>query len=134
MATGVTVTDDGLEWIGDKTLDQDSTDDEKVRYVAVGTDSTTPASGDTQLGTEIHRQIADFNESNATGGYDAVITVSGGTEVDPGTTITELGIFAGTDTDDGTNEGTLILREVISGVTVEAGHREQFTIPLDFSR
>jgi hypothetical protein len=133
MATGVTVTDDGLEWIGDKTLDSDSTDDENVRYVAVGTDSTTPASGDSNLGAEVHRQTATFNESNATGGYDAVITISGGTEVSPGTTITELGIFAGTDQDEGTNEGILLLREVISGVTVEAGHREQFTIPLDFS-
>lgn len=134
MATGVTVTDDGLEWIGDKTLDQDSTDDEKVRFVAVGTDSSTPASGDTQLGTEVHRQTASFSESNATGGYDAVITISGGTEVSPGTTISELAIYAGTANDDGTDEGTMILREVISGVTVESGHREQFTIPLDFSR
>lgn len=130
----VEVPDVGLEWIGDKTLENDSTDDEVVRYVAVGTGGTTPATGDTQLDNEIHRQEGEFTESNTTGGYDAVITVSGGTEVDPGDTITELGIFAGTYQDDGTNQGTLLLRETINGVTVEAGHREQFTIPLDFTR
>jgi|APHM01.1.fsa_nt_gi hypothetical protein len=135
---GVTVTDEGLEWIGDKSLVPEDTnrnlEEEYIQYVAIGTGSTDPDPSNSQLNNEIHRQKGEFTETDGTGGFDAVITVSGGTEVEPGQEVNEIGIFAGTENEEGTNQGTLILHEVISGVVVEAGHREQFTIPLDFSR
>lgn len=121
MATGVEVTDDGLQFVTEKSIDET---DDFIREIAVGTGNSTPATGDTSLDNEIHRQEAEFNTSGSQ--YDAVVTVSGGTEVTPGTTIQELGLF--------TRDGDLVIREVIEGFVIGAGHREEFTMPVDFQR
>lgn len=126
-----TVTDDGLDWLGDKSLDRVAS---RIDAIAVGT-GTNESNGASALGNEEYRSNhsnnnVEFVETGATGEYDAIITVKGGTEVPAGTTITEVGVFAGGDG----GGGTLVAIDEFAGVTVEDGHTEEFTVPVDPSR
>jgi len=119
----VTVTDDGLEKIGDEML---AAYDE----IAVGTGTTGDVPGDSSLESEVYRaqvedSIVSFTETDATGGFEAKIEVGGGLEVPAGTDISEIGLFA---------DGVLVVRDVFAAVTVEDGHREEFTVPGDYTR
>lgn len=126
-----TVTDDGLEWWGDKSIDNVST---RLDAIAVGT-GTNEATGASTLGSEAYRSNytnsnVQFVETGATGEYEAIITVKGGTEVPAGTSITEVGVFAGGQG----GGGTLVAIDEFSAITVENGHTEEFTVPVDPSR
>lgn len=129
------VTDVGLEWTKEKSLGRQS---DRVDTVAIGTDGTTESASDTSLGNEVYRaQESNANvtlvETGSEGQYEAVIRIKGGLEVSAGTTIREVGVFAGGDLS--ANEtNTLIVRDAFSGVTIESGHTEEFTVPIDFDR
>lgn len=119
----VTVTDNGLELISDELLDV-------YDEIAVGTGTTDDAAGDTSLESETYRaqvsdSIVEFRETGGTGDYEAAIEVGGGLEVPAETEISEIGLFA---------NGTLVVRDVFAAVTVEAGHRREFTIDGDITR
>ena len=124
----MTVTpDEGLEAIGDLLLNA-------VAYVGVGTGSneSTTASG---LGNKEYLvQPSNANvrliETGSTGEYEIIIEVTGGTEVDGGTMISETAAFDG-DPDSG---GNVLFIDGFAEKEVEAGHTEEFTIPVDPQR
>lgn len=125
-----TVTDDGLEWQGDRAI----SDVPAIDTIALG-DGQNETNGASELGSEIHR--ADVNNSNVElletgdlGEFEAVIRVKGGTEVPPNTEISEIGVFAGGS--DG--NGTLVVIDEFAGVVVEDGHTEEFTVPVNPQR
>jgi len=104
-----TVSDSGLERIGDQ-IKAD------VAFLAVGSgqnESTTASGLGSQTGT--------------TGEFEAIIRIKGGTEVSAGTAISEVGLFDG----DPAGSGTLLVIDEFAGITVEAGHTEEFTVPID---
>lgn len=124
----MTVTpDEGLEATGDLLLNA-------IAYVGVGTGSneSTTASG---LGNrEYLVQPSNANvrviETGSTGEYEIIIEVTGGTEVDGGTMISEMAAWFG----DPDNGGPLFAIDEFAAKEVEAGHTEEFTIPVDPQR
>lgn len=124
----MTVTpDEGLEATGDLLLNA-------IAYVGVGTGSneSTTASG---LGNrEYLVQPSNANvrviETGSTGEFEIIIEVTGGTEVDGGTMISEMAAFFG----DPDNGGPLFAIDEFAAKEVEAGHTEEFTIPVDPQR
>lgn len=122
-----TVPDNGLERIGDL-LKNDSS------YIAVGSganESTTASSlGSREYAAQSSNSNVEFIETGATGEYEAIITIKGGTEVSAGTTISEIGVFNG----DPAASGSLLFIDEFAGITVEAGHAEEFTVPINPQR
>lgn len=124
----MTVTpDEGLEATGDLLLNA-------IAYVGVGTGSneSTTASG---LGNrEYLVQPSNANvrliETGSSGEYEIIIEVTGGTEVDGGTMISEMAAWFG----DPDNGGPLFAIDEFAAKEVEAGHTEEFTIPVDPQR
>ena len=122
-----TVPDNGLERIGDL-LKNDSS------YIAVGSganESTTASSlGNREYAAQSSNSNVEFIETGSTGEYEAIITIKGGTEVSAGTKISEIGVFNG----DPAASGALLFIDEFAGITVEAGHTEEFTVPIDPQR
>lgn len=122
-----TTPDDGLEAIGDRLKNQ-------VAYVALGTgqnESTTATSlGNREYTAQTSNSNVDINETGSTGEYEVQITVKGGTEVSGGTQISEIGIFDG----DPAASGILLQIDEFAAKTVEAGHKETFTLPINPQR
>jgi len=119
--------DEGLEARGDLLKNA-------IAYVALGTgqNESTTATG---LGSrEYLAQPSNNNvrivETGSTGEYEIIIEVTGGTEVPGGTEISEIGAFFG-DPDSG---GPLFAIDEFAAVPVDAGHTEEFTIPVDPTR
>lgn len=129
--------DEALDWFRAKSINAVS-NGEHIYEVGVGSGSTSVTSADTQLDVEEHRSNRDNNnvtieETSTTGEMSVKISVSGGTEVPAGTTITEFGVWAihpdnapGGPNNDAAD--TMIHREVRAGVTLEAGDRKTFEI------
>jgi hypothetical protein len=122
--------DEGLDWI--TTALTGAAAGEELYEIAVGTGTTTPASGDTGLATEVFRTDIDADNAaidftSRTGEIRIAISVAGGTEVPSGTTITEFGVFA----DDANN--SLVYRETAPSTTIDAGERVQFEANLSFT-
>lgn len=117
-----TFTDDGEEWASEIF-------DQNLGIIAVGTGSSSPTEGDTALDNEIYRaSTSDSNVSIDVGaGVGEVvcqITVSGGTEVPAGTTITEFGLYS-------LDGNDFLYREVPdTGTTVASGDRRTFEFEL----
>lgn len=125
MATVITSV--GQEWISEHVVGDRSGDEFYV--VGVGEGTTAPAESDTALQSEIYR--ANDSDSNCTveattntGEVTSRITVSGGTEVPAGSSITELGLFT-------KDSDTLIYRETRNAVTIDSGDRKTFEFDLD---
>lgn len=126
------VTNDALETIGDLVI---GTVDAQIDAIAVGSGTGSEAKDATSLNNEEHRSSAsDSNveliETGETGESQLIIRVKGGTEVDADTPITEVGAFfngAG-------GGGTLAFIDNFDAIVVEAGHTEEFTIPLNYQR
>jgi hypothetical protein len=117
-----TAPDDGLEKVSDEVLTE-------YDEVAVGTGQG-ESTGATSLGNEEYRgSVADNNidirETGSTGEYEAAIEVGGGLEVTAGAEISEMGLFI---------DGVLVLIDEFTDVPVPNGHREEFTMPADFTR
>ena len=79
--------------------------DNIVRYVALGTDNTTPTASDTTLGTEVHRSyyVANSNPSSGVVTIDFYITTD-----DYSGTIEEVGIFGGNSATASADSGILL--------------------------
>jgi hypothetical protein len=122
-----TIPDDGLEWRGDIEI-------ANIEYVAVGTGSgESNTASDLQnrvFKAQVSDSIVDINETGSTGEYEIVIRLKGGTEVSGGTEISEMAVFGG-DPDAG---GLITVIDEFPGKTIEAGHQEEFTLPIDPSR
>jgi len=135
--------DEGLEFTADKLLDDPSVANWEMYQVAVGSGSANLDNNNTQLDNEEYRANKDdsnisIQDSSIDGRITVKITISGGTEVPAGTTITEFGIFAVDPTDtplptDGTTDSKDIIlhRELRGGVTLSSGDRKTFEIPYE---
>jgi len=116
-----TTTDDGLEWIGDKTIGKRSGE---IEEIAIGTGSGSEGTNASSLANEEYRgEVSDSNvnrsESNATGQFNIEVIVTGGLEVPGNIGITEIALFA--------TDGTLIvIDEYDSEITVGAGEKRSF--------
>lgn len=118
------ITDDGLDWFADRAIPGIS---DELHYVAVGTDDTYPQSNDQQLGTRVYQAPESQNNcsitrSSSTGRINCSITLTGGTNVSPGTSIFEIGLK--------TESDELVYREVRDGaITIDDGER----VTIEFS-
>lgn len=127
MAT--TITSGGQEWVSEKAVDQHAGD--LLYEIAVGDGTTSPSESDTSLANELYRS----NDSNSdciveattnTGEVRGRITVTGGSDVAGGTSVSEFGLF--------TSSGTMVYREVRdTAVTINDGENKtfEFTITWD---
>lgn len=126
-----TVTDEGLEWKAGSLIGVHG----HLDAVAVGSGSGSESTGSTSLATQEYKaQVSSedviIQETSQRGGLEAIITVTGGQEVPAGTTITEIGVFGGANG----GEDRLVVVDEFSGVTVEQGHTEEFTVPMTETR
>lgn len=130
--------DEGLDFTKKRVLDEPETAGWEMFQVAVGSGSANLSATDTQLDVEEYRanktdSVVTIEDSTPVGEVLIRITVSGGTEVPAGTTITEFGIF-GVDTNDAPSDDTedakdrLLHRELRSGITLKAGDTKTFEI------
>lgn len=110
-------TDSGLSWLVDFAAEQT---DVAFQSVAVGSGDTQGSLDQSALNDELYR--SDISESNSSvesttdvGEIIIKITVSGGTEVPAGSTITEIALFLSDD--------TIFYLESEKNVTVESGER-----------
>lgn len=114
------IPDEGLDWVADRMIFSDASD---LGEVAVGNGDTEPAAGDSSLESELYRASSDqenctIERSSSLGEIQCTITISGGTEVDAGSQISELGLFS--------LAGDLVYREVRSSVEINEGERVTF--------
>ena len=122
-----TIPNEGLEAVGDLLLNA-------VAYVALGSGQNESTTASALENREYTAQVSNPNvelvETGTTGEFEVVIRVKGGTEVTGGTDISEMGVFDG----DPAADGTVISIDEFATKTVEAGHTEEFTIPVDPQR
>jgi hypothetical protein len=127
-----TTTDDGLEVVGDLLIGAVSG---QINALAIGSGTGSETTDATSLNNEEYRApLSNSNveliETGQTGESELIIRVKGGTEVDAGTPITEMGAFFNGEG----GGGTLVFVDNFDAKTVEAGHTEEFTIPTDYQR
>lgn len=133
--------DEGLEFTADKLLNDSAISDWEMYQIAVGSGSANLDDANTQLDNEEYRankpdSNVSIEDSSIDGRITVKITLSGGTEVAAGTTISEFGIFAcdpnDAPVDDTTDSKDVILhRELRGGVTLASGDRKTFEIPYE---
>lgn len=131
--------DEGLEFAADKIMENSEVQDWEIFQVAVGSGTANLDNNDTQLANEEYRankddSVVDIADSSIDGQITVKITISGGTEVPAGTTITEFGIFGIDPSDRPTDDTTdakdrLLHRELRAGITLESGDRKTFELP-----
>jgi len=124
-----TATDNGLEIVGDLLIGAVSG---QIDALAVGSGTGSESTTATALNNEEHRAaVSDSNveliETGGTGESELIIRVKGGLEVPAGTAIAEVGAFV----NGAGGGGTLLFIDNFSPVTVESGHTEEFTIPVN---
>lgn len=78
-------------------------------YIAVGTDSTPPANGNTQLGAEVARKAVTFEKR--TGELLATVFFD---DTEANVLIRELGLFGGSAATGAVDSGILVARAVVS--------------------
>jgi hypothetical protein len=109
MAT-VTITDGGLDLYA---LAARSFIDARVKYVAVGTDNTSPSSSDTTLGAEVFRKALTAGDDGVSTG-ESIFTLYLSPQDAVGVAIAEVGWFGGDDATATADTGTLIGRGLYS--------------------
>lgn len=107
MATvTATLTDDGRNLIREALRGSGNA---QVRYIAIGTSTTTPTNGDHKLGAEVLRkQVTSITDGTTAGEIIASIYIGSGDAV--GVTIEEIGAFAGPSATTTRDTGVLIAR------------------------
>lgn len=122
-----TIPNQGLDAIGDRLR-------EAVAFVALGSGQNEST---TATGLATREYLADVSNSNVelvetdtTGAFEVIIRVKGGTEVAGGTAIAEMAVFDG----DPDADGVVLAIDEFAAKTVEAGHSEEFTVPVEPSR
>jgi hypothetical protein len=100
-----------------------------IDTIAIGTGTTTAQRSDTALENEVYR--ADTANANVTveatserGEYTMTVQVAGGTEIDPGTAITEVGLFVSAN-------GVMVGRETFAGLQIDSGESARIAPPFD---
>lgn len=111
MSTAVTMTDTGLNLMRDGLRGVET--DIKIKYVAVGTDSTAASASDTTLGAEVFRKIMTSTADGASDG-EATFTLSLSPQDAVGEAIAEVGWFAGADASATADTGVLVARVLYS--------------------
>jgi hypothetical protein len=126
-----TITNVGLTALDDALIDPSAA---RIDTLAIGTATGSEAPDATALGAEVFRSdIADGNvELVQTGGGERELTirVSGGSDVAGGTTVSEVGVIVG----GAGGGGVLAAIDNFSGVTIETGDVESFSIPFSPER
>ena len=77
-----------------------------VKYVALGSSSTPPTTGDIKLGAEIFRKAVTSYTNGATG--EIIINMYLSQSDLPGTTVQEIGFIAGSSANTNPNTGVLL--------------------------
>jgi hypothetical protein len=81
----------------------------QIKYIAIGTSTTTPTTSDIRLGNEVLRKpITAFTNGTSPGEFIASMYIGAGELV--GVTIEEIGVFMGSSATSSPNTGTLIAR------------------------
>jgi len=122
-----TITDDGLGVVGELLI---GTAGGAIDALAVGSGTGSESTTATALSNEEHRAAAsggnvELVETGQTGEVELIIRIKGGLEVPAGTAISEVAAFSA---------GTLVVIDTFNAVTIETGHTEEFTIPVDLRR
>lgn len=122
-----TTPNEGLEAVGDLIRNA-------VAYVALGTgqNESTTASGleNRVYAADVSSTNVELVETGTTGEFEIVVRVKGGTEVPAGTEISEMAAYDG----DPAADATVFSIDEFAAKTVEAGHTEEWTIPVDPQR
>lgn len=108
MAT-MTTTDAGKNLLRDS---NSGAANDKVYYVALGTDATAPSGGDTKLHAEAFRKAITSYANGSTGVLTAQIYIEPTEAV--GITVAEVGIFGGSSASSVANSGVLLARGLYS--------------------
>lgn len=123
-----TTTEDGLDSIASAIAGS-------VSHLAVGSgqnESTTATElGNQEFVANISTSIVEILQPGPSGEIEAVIAIKGGTELPAGTILSEIGVFDGDPT---TQNATLLFIDEFSSVEIEAGHTQEFTVPIDARR
>ena len=125
-----TVTDDGLIWYHERTIGDA---EGAIDQIALGTGVDSESETAEELDNEIYRGVVDDNNirfqtiDDTPTKMEAIITVRGGTEVPSGTEVTEFCIRV-------SDEDVLVALDNFLPVEVEAGHTEEFTMPVELER
>ncbi|MEM0106527.1 MAG: hypothetical protein QXX81_08370 [Zestosphaera sp.] len=94
------------------------------QYVAIGTNNTAPAAGQTTLGNEVMRQLGTYSHTAGTKTFSVVATFS----ITASYTIWESGLF------NASSGGTMLCRGVLdSGIPVQSGDTLQVTWTVSFT-
>jgi hypothetical protein len=127
--TAIMVTDAGLNLIRDG---NHGTNSPKITYVALGTNSATPATSDTLLGAEVFRKPVTAFTNSTTG--ELVITMY----LAPGEAVSydieEIGFFGGSTATSARNTGILIARGLYSHNPKSNVESIQFSLDLSYTR
>lgn len=127
-----TTTDDGLSIASSLLIGATSG---QIDALAVGSGTNSESTTASTLSNEEFRAaVSDSNveliETGPTGESELILRIKGGVEVTAGTDISEIGAFV----NGSGGGGTLLFIDNFNPVTVEAGHTEEFTIPVDLQR
>lgn len=86
--------------------------DSKIKYVALGTSSTTPAAGDAQLGAEAFRKaVTKFTYTAGASNFTTTVYIA---PSEANIAIAEIGWFAGSSATSSANTGTLVAHVLYS--------------------
>lgn len=112
------ITDSGREWCSEKLANEVSS---TLNTVAVGDGTTDPQSGDSSLENRLHEETTSsstvvIETSGNTGEIEFRISISGGTEVPAGSSITEIGVK--------TSSGILVWRGTRDALVIDDGDRK----------
>ncbi len=103
------ITDSGLNLLRDSLYS--STNDAQIRYIALGTSSTSVTSSDTQLGSELIRKPIYSRTQGTTGSVQNVAIFF---DTEAVAQIEEIGVFAGSTASTTANSGIMISRILYS--------------------
>lgn len=90
---------------------RDNTVDAEIKFVALGSDNTSPTTSDTSLGTEIFRKSVTSKVASGTGATTTTCYIAPDEAVSQ---IEEIGFFSGSSASSTTDSGTLYARVLYS--------------------
>lgn len=129
MSTPIQITNGGVGLFRDSA---DGKSNPLISYVALGTENTAPAAGDTKLGNEAFRKkITSFTNGSLPGEILVNIYIAPTDAV--GINIAEIGIFGGSGATSSANTGVLVAHGLYNHANKSSIESIQFTLDLVFS-
>jgi hypothetical protein len=125
--TAITKTTAGLNLFRDGAA---GANNELIKYVALGTSSTTPTAADTKLGNEVFRKAVTSYVNGTTGEILVNMYLAPGDAI--GTSIQEIGFFGGNAATSSFNTGVLLAHGLYTHTKTNL-ESIQFTLDLTFS-